>query len=760
MAGASATDFCTALASLASRLGSIELNADEIPASVMSPDAAELRSSFYDTTIQSHLFPQEGWSGDGSAVVTAALKAVQEDEDAEHLLLQQLKRLLQSVCELQENEARSRVMVKATALSVSINVQATEATRLSVEAKPLLAAAGHSATTLLVSGTTGISKGEALSNWNKHRAKIASSWSSMHSAQIQRMVTLKRLGESEGSDTERAEWRASVKDQDSLAKALLDDMYEVYSGDGHETQRDTSKYESFPLPKALEQGDYKKFKQQYRVWRNAPATIKEYHLVLYDLDYIFDAVDGVEAMHLLPPDTAESWVETTTGFNAALVNARKAKWLALHRELMAHASETLKDWAQVIHSVGQAGKTLVEIKEGDGMRFMYALLSHHVKFTATDQHFHTSAMMQLHSLFAGDSAIANPIEAIEEARRKLRAAREVGVHPDYELSGRDLLSALGDIRQEVYNEMSRKKYFEPEVRANPAFDSGDCSTLLQMAFTDVLTVLQKRAKLLEKQSSGKRKHSEAGAEVTALSAKMLKKRYKGLEQCVKKAAASRNLSASQVDTLRDHAVQNVSVREGFKTMESRIDACALTLTNGQKLTEPEIRKSVAKLQNELRDKNRGGKGGKGGKGSNQKQRCKVRGCQNSCNTNRRTNKPYDVCKSHNAELQAGAELEHVNGSVLKWQKEEPASPTDRRVKARVVTINNTEFKGTDAPASGNGQSDSESVVSVSLRDAQGAVVTEQVCARTVSILAKAREQGCQLVEDTKSTQERLSEILT
>ena len=143
MAGASATDFCTALASLASRLGSIELNADEIPASVMSPDAAELRSSFYDATIQTHLFPQEGWSGDGSAVVTAALKAVQEDEDAERLLLQQLKRLVQSVCELQENEARSRVLVKSTALSVSINVQATEATKLSVEAKPLLVAAGH-----------------------------------------------------------------------------------------------------------------------------------------------------------------------------------------------------------------------------------------------------------------------------------------------------------------------------------------------------------------------------------------------------------------------------------------------------------------------------------------------------------------------------------------------------------------------------------------------------------------------------------------
>ena len=113
MAGASAAD-CTALASLASRLGGIELNADDIQASVMSPDAAELRSSFYDATIQTHHFPAEGWSGDGADVVTQALKAVQEDEDAERLLLQQLKRLVQSVCELQENEARARVLVKST----------------------------------------------------------------------------------------------------------------------------------------------------------------------------------------------------------------------------------------------------------------------------------------------------------------------------------------------------------------------------------------------------------------------------------------------------------------------------------------------------------------------------------------------------------------------------------------------------------------------------------------------------------------------
>ena len=77
MVGASATDFCTALVSLVSRLGNIELNADDIPASFMSPDAAELRCSFYDATIQTHLFPAEGWSGDGADVVTQALKVVQ-----------------------------------------------------------------------------------------------------------------------------------------------------------------------------------------------------------------------------------------------------------------------------------------------------------------------------------------------------------------------------------------------------------------------------------------------------------------------------------------------------------------------------------------------------------------------------------------------------------------------------------------------------------------------------------------------------------
>ena len=34
--------------------------------------------------------------------------------------------------------------------------------------------------------------------------------------------------------------------------------------------------------------------------------IKKYFLILYDLDYIYDAVDAVEAMHLMPPDRSKT----------------------------------------------------------------------------------------------------------------------------------------------------------------------------------------------------------------------------------------------------------------------------------------------------------------------------------------------------------------------------------------------------------------------------------------------------------------------
>ena len=105
--------------------------------------------------------------------------------------------------------------------------------------------------------------------------------------------------------------------------------------------------------------------------------------------------------------------------------------------------------------------------------------------------------MKLHSIFA-DGGGANPVKSIETARRKLRAARDVGVYPTYTLCGRDLIRALGNIRTEVYNELARGKFLEPEVTSNPAYDVQNCSSLVNQALTKVQTVLMTSAKLVDR----------------------------------------------------------------------------------------------------------------------------------------------------------------------------------------------------------------------------------------------------------------------
>ena len=47
----------------------------------------------------------------------------------------------------------------------------------------------------------------------------------------------------------------------------------------------------------------------------------------------------------------------------------------------------------------------LEIEPGDGVRYMYCLLSEHVKFTAADQTTHMTALMSMSGLFAPGKAI-------------------------------------------------------------------------------------------------------------------------------------------------------------------------------------------------------------------------------------------------------------------------------------------------------------------------------------------------------------------
>ena len=98
----------------------------------------------------------------------------------------------------------------------------------------------------------------------------------------------------------------------------------------------------------------------------------------------------------------------------------------------------------------------------------------------------------------------------------MRKAREVGVMMQYELGGADLLKALGNISSEVYNDLARANFFEPEVRQHHAFKLMDCSTLVQEALTKTKVILSQQAGLEDRQHSGRRTHPESLAEVSTM----------------------------------------------------------------------------------------------------------------------------------------------------------------------------------------------------------------------------------------------------
>jgi len=71
-------------------------------------------------------------------------------------------------------------------------------------------------------------------------------------------------------------------------------------------------------------------------WRNSPATIKDHHLVLHDLDHIFDAVDADQSMHLDPPGRDESFMDqhdTSVAAEFKAVRVQKGKLQQLYREM-------------------------------------------------------------------------------------------------------------------------------------------------------------------------------------------------------------------------------------------------------------------------------------------------------------------------------------------------------------------------------------------------------------------------------------------
>ena len=294
---------------------------------------------------------------------------------------------------------------------------------------------------------------------------------------------------------------------------------------------------------------------------------------------------------------------------------------------------------------------MIDVKKNDGLRFMYVLLSEHVKFTAADQQVYLTKLMNMHSLL---NKSANKLEAIEQCRANVREGEQIGIVPDHDLCVRDAICALGDFSQETYNALQRDNFFEPEVKKRPDFNMADSSGILKNAFAVVVGIMTRQSKLEDRQQTGKRKTPEAGAEIGAL----LASNATGIEVSIEVHLVNQSVQPKYASVIRKY-FKDRGTKAG-KFMGKTIEACALVLTNGQQLYEPTVKKALDRVRADgkrSRDtldkpsqKETGGK------------ECKVKGCGAICTKG--TKGWYNICEKHFEDRKGGAVIVDDNGHEI------------------------------------------------------------------------------------------------
>jgi hypothetical protein len=234
----------------------------------------------------------------------------------------------------------------ASVIAGVVDLAVTELNLVAAEVM-LLPATGMASRQLKVTGASGVSKEEALACWTKKRNDVAKAWVKMNQAKEAAKGARVSLSEVPHTREEAKEKRASINDDEELADAMLLEIYSKHYGVGEEVHRDKETYEKFPLPKTLDSLNYDAFKKKMKTWMSRPSTIKKYYLILHDVDYSFDAVDAVRAMHLIAPDSDPTWNDPSSfTIKDEFKEAKDVQWRRLYKELTDLASEVIKTWME------------------------------------------------------------------------------------------------------------------------------------------------------------------------------------------------------------------------------------------------------------------------------------------------------------------------------------------------------------------------------------------------------------------------------
>ena len=697
------------------------------------------------------LRPPEAWSNlENGAELEEHLNDILESDEATRLLVEVLQAAATADMAAQVEATKVKAMATIGGVAAKLNDHKDTLEVLHKEAPALIASANMAKNRALkVTGASGMSQPEVLQKWEDSHDKILKLHSQLVTAKDKHTEYVEKLGLSyempdgttftfSGTDAEQAAARKAMredaKDQKNLQEVKQVAIYSAHGIDGNVVASAKDEHKHFEVPKHLKTGDYEKLKRDYTAWSTDPCVIKAYDLLMHELDYMFNAVDPIRAMHLLPPSLLEGFtpkpgVTVSDEFKAE----RDLQNKALYDELYDGSTKEIRDWLSQIHSVGQDGAFKVEIEPGDGVRYMYCLLSEHVKFTAADQTTHMTALMNMSGLFAPGTQ--STLKSVERARTLLREAKKVGVMPTYDMCGRMAIKAMEQI-DGVRDKLRTNQLLEPEVLSLKTFDQLDCTKILQTALSITHGVIEDRIKLADAQHKGTRRAKEAGAEITSMKAELKGKRAameakRKRTELIEEVAQEYELDPDQIQNIK----ANVGQLKGFdqhkhKKQVQLIQARALTLANGQTLSEPLLKANLEKLQGNKRPRDDRGKGGRRGiKGGRETpvqkpgaRKCFIKGCDEEAPINPANGKAFALCKGCNAKAKEGRKLIKKDGT--EWRQ---------KVAARVVDI-------AEDPEGEDG------MVSIKVGKEH-----HQIHAHTLEILRQANEEGLDVTEGNVKT---------
>ena len=459
------------------------------------------------------------------------------------------------------------------------------------------------------------------------------------------------------------------------------------SGNGKSISKNTLDTPPFPVPVSLLTPLCEKRKEilnQIADWATKDSVIKHFYLVIPDLLYMIHSCDASEAVHIMPPDYVDTWVEpkiafklqsqfkeTTRSVVGAFMKAKDDQWKTLFE--MISKSVICKDvgnWIDTAHVVGQFEKKSVNMRAADqfdGRKMVWTMLGQLVSFTAASQQAAISSLHQLHQVWS----TKKPQEALATIAAEVAAAKEQGVAVDYKLMFAPLARVIADSSATfapMYSRLVEAKLTADTVVNHDEFDADDIGHLLHDLCAVALRVISESNTADDAKRGTKRSQQAMSAAVGATggSDDEFAQRIRNLSYKRKYFQGSDSDIKAQALDLVAKGMSHISKDD---TICERIEACQLILESGKTLDDKALRKKTSALRagsgkgnSKAKGKGKGQKGGqKGGKGGKsskavsdrvdsksssggqEKQHCNTKNCKNDVSWSSRFNAYFEKC---------------------------------------------------------------------------------------------------------------------